>query len=184
MDAEPSQEVPAFRYHPDPVGTGSVRPGDETCEVCGRARGHVYVGPFYGADSDEPVICPWCIADGTAARRCSGTFTDAGSPDADGVPADVLDELENRTPGFAGWQQEHWLFHCADACAFLGPAGYGDVAPHRDALESLRREHDDDQWSADEIARYVESLAAHGEPTAYLFCCLHCGANLAYSDFT
>jgi uncharacterized protein CbrC (UPF0167 family) len=31
---------------------------------------------------------------------------------------------------------------------------------------------------------YVNRLTASGQPTAYLFRCLHCGAHLAFSDFT
>jgi hypothetical protein len=31
---------------------------------------------------------------------------------------------------------------------------------------------------------YVNRLTANGQPTAYLFHCLHCGTHLAFSDFT
>ena len=40
----------------------------------------------------------------------------------DDVPGRVLDEIAERTPGFNGWQQEHWLYHCADGAAFIGHA--------------------------------------------------------------
>ncbi len=40
---------------------------------------------------------------------------------------DVIDEVSGRTPGFSGWQQERWLVHCGDACAFLGPAGRTEI---------------------------------------------------------
>ena len=39
-----STALPAFRYHPDPVATGSVRSADEPCQVCGRRRGYLYDG--------------------------------------------------------------------------------------------------------------------------------------------
>lgn len=59
-----------------------------------------------------------------------------------GVPSDVphaiLVEVSQRTPGFIGWQQEHWLYHCADAAAFLGRVGWDDVAGQPDAVASLR----------------------------------------------
>ena len=111
--------LPSFRYHPDPVGTGSIVESDRWCDVCDVARGYVYDGPVYGDVLDEPAICPWCIADGRAARSLGVELTDVGIEVPEGVPEHVLDELVHRTPGFTGWQQEHWLFHCDDAAAFL-----------------------------------------------------------------
>ncbi|MCP4306259.1 MAG: CbrC family protein [bacterium] len=41
-----SDELPSFRYHPDPIATGSIRPSDEAvCRRCSRNRGFIYVGP-------------------------------------------------------------------------------------------------------------------------------------------
>src|ERR1700681_2992579 len=108
-------EVPPFRYHPDPLATGTVRPSDDSCEVCGKARGFVYTGPVYSAIADEPTICPWCIADGSAAETLEAEFTDVGWGVPDDVPAEVIDEIAHRTPGFSGWQQERWLYHCGNA---------------------------------------------------------------------
>ena len=65
---------------------------------------------------------PWCIADGSAALRLQVEFTDVRNDDVpDDVPGRVLDEIAERTPGFSGHQQEHWLYHCADGAAFIGP---------------------------------------------------------------
>ena len=69
------------------------------------------------------------------------------------VPAE-LDELATRTVGFAGWQREHWMYHCNDAAAFLGLAS--------DAPSGL--------------------AAAASVSTTYLFRCLHCPTELSYSD--
>lgn len=77
-------------------------------------------GPVYSAVADDPIICPWCIADGSAARMLQAEFTDAGSGVPDEVPIEVVDEISHRTPGFSGWQQEHWLYHCDDAaCSWV-----------------------------------------------------------------
>lgn len=83
--------------------------------------GYAYTGPFYALDEIE-ILCPWCISSGAAADTFDGDFTD---PDEapDDVPAEVFDDVRLRTPGFAGWQQERWLFHCRDSMAFLRPAG-------------------------------------------------------------
>ncbi|OIJ65019.1 hypothetical protein WN71_025805 [Streptomyces mangrovisoli] len=58
----------------------------------------------------------------------------------DDVPWSVVEEITRRTPGFAGWQQEAWLYHCGDGAAFLGPAGYSELEAHPEALGSRPRE--------------------------------------------
>lgn len=95
----------------------------------------MYSGPVY-ATEEAGFICPWCIADGSAARAIGAEFTtvDGAPPD---VPRAVLDEVLHRTPGFSGWQQEHWLFHCSDAAEFLGRVGYEEVANLPEALQTL-----------------------------------------------
>jgi uncharacterized protein CbrC (UPF0167 family) len=47
-------------------------------------------------------ICPWCIADGTAAERFDGEFVDAYGLDR--VSWEVLLEVTRRTPAFHDWQ--------------------------------------------------------------------------------
>jgi uncharacterized protein len=125
----------AFRYHPDPIATGSLVASHEACERCGQARGLIYTGPTY-AVAEVEVICPWCIADGSAALDFDAEFTTVDGAPAD-VPATVLDEVLHRTPGFAGWQQERWLFHCSDAAEFLGRVGFRDVAELSTVIQSL-----------------------------------------------
>ncbi len=100
------------------------------------------------------------------------------------VPGEVAEVVATRTPGFAGWQQERWLYHWADAAAFLGVIGRAQLEPHPDALEVLRHEHDGYRWTPDEVERYLADLDRSSPASAYLFRCLHCGTHLAYSDFT
>jgi uncharacterized protein CbrC (UPF0167 family) len=61
----------------------------------------------------------------------------------------VTETLAQRTPGFSGWQQEHWLYHCNDEAAFLGRAGSDELKPYPDAIETLRREGEG--WDAEQI---------------------------------
>jgi uncharacterized protein len=175
-------QLPRFRYHPDPVATGSVEPSDEPCEVCGQARGFVYAGPVYSEIADEPTVCPWCIADGSAARTFDAEFTYVGLGVPDDVPAGVVEEIAYRTPGFPAWQQDHWLYHCGDGGAFLGAVGRADLDGFPDALDCLRHEHDEFDWAPEDVEEYLDSLSAAGSPTAYLFRCTGCGTHLAYSD--
>jgi uncharacterized protein CbrC (UPF0167 family) len=178
-----SVNLPEFPYHPDPLSTGSVKPSEQQCVCCGQARGFIYAGPVYAVEELDESLCPWCIADGSAAERFDADFTDLLDLPGD-VPAAVVEEVVKRTPGFTGWQQEHWMFHCADAAAFLGPAGRAELESHADALDMLRHEHDAYGWSAEEVEDHVAALDRDGQPTAYLFRCLHCGTHLAYSDST
>jgi len=117
-------ELPVSKYHPDPVATGSVEANDgKPCLCCNRIRGYIYTGPAYSEKFHylSGCLCPWCIADGSAAKRFQAVFTDTG--ELDGLPGAVCVELETRTPGFNGWQQEHWLTCCGDATAYLGTTG-------------------------------------------------------------
>lgn len=165
-------ELPAFPYHPDPVATGSIARSTEVCEQCQRARGFVYAGPTYAVDEIE-FICPWCIADGSAAADLQAEFcTVDGAPDE--VPASVLEAIVRRTPGFAGWQQERWLFHCSDGAEFRGRIGYDDAMGLPGVIESIVA----DGWPSEVIRR----MSVNGDLTGYLFRCRHCGTYLAYAD--
>jgi uncharacterized protein CbrC (UPF0167 family) len=105
-------------------------------------------------------------------------FSDAvGVPDD--VPRSVVEEITRRTPGFSGWQQPSWLYHCGDGAAFLGPVGYPELKAYPDALEMLRQTLG---RGAGESEGFLRRLSRQGVPTAYLFCCLHCGAHLASWD--
>jgi uncharacterized protein CbrC (UPF0167 family) len=98
------------------------------------------------------------------------------------VPAAVLEDLARRTPGFSAWQQERWLFHCGDGCAYLGAIGWEQLVQHPDARAAV--EHQVSGWGldADDVEAFVGSLDPDGASTAYLFRCLTCGTHLAYAD--
>lgn len=175
--------LPRFRYHPDPVATGAIEVMAGTCLGCGRDRGWMcVVAPYAGRDLRDR-LCPWCVADGTAASTFGAVFTDLdGETDTDGVDPAVLDEINHRTPGFSGWQQERWLFCCNDGAAFLGAAGWEELAPHPDAVASLRGDAERWGFTGDDADAFVGSLDVDGASTAYLFRCLYCEAHLAYVD--
>jgi uncharacterized protein len=98
------------------------------------------------------------------------------------MPLAVLQEVSQRTPGFIGWQAAHWMYHCADAAAFLGRVGWDEVRHLPDAVASLRADLTQlgvDAAAADE---QISMMHRDGDLTGYLFRCLHCGIHLAYSD--
>lgn len=68
-------ELPQFRYHPDPVQIGVIEERTERCVSCGEVRKHMYTGAIY-ARTRVDEVCPWCVADGTAAAKFDATFVD------------------------------------------------------------------------------------------------------------
>ncbi len=174
-------ELPQFRYHPDPLGSGSIEASDAECECCGRARGYLYTIAVYTQHTMRNALCPWCIADGSAHRRFQATFVDDHSL-AGKVPAPVVDEVTQRTPGYASWQSEEWPVCCHDAAAFLTPAGYAEIQAR--GLEGEVLEHIVYAMGTSGAAatRLLHALDRDHGPTAYLFQCLHCQRTLVNID--
>ena len=119
-------ELPAFPYHPDPIATGAVVASEKSCACCGRVRGYICAEPPFIEEElpEEAGICPWCVADGSAAERLGCAFVSHCSNFADGCPCSlekrVQTELYERTPGFESWQGPSWLCHCGEPCEFHG----------------------------------------------------------------
>jgi len=176
--------LPKFKYHPDPLKTGSVEESDALCECCGEAKGYIYVGPVFSEEELADCICPWCIASGKAHDKFDAEFTDFDGIGDYGsweeIPKEIKEEVSYRTPGFSGWQQERWWTHCNDAAEFLGAAGKKEIEEYGEELVAeLKKEtgYDDEEWSY-----YYKNMDKNGSPTAYIFRCLHCGKLGGYSD--
>ncbi|WP_321473043.1 CbrC family protein [uncultured Paludibaculum sp.] len=179
--------LPAFKYHPDPVSTGAVvRDEDAPCLSCNRIRGYVYDGPVYSEKFHHLThcLCPWCIADGSAARRFGAEFADSGT--MDGVTNEVREEIAKRTPGFLSWQEGQWLTCCSDAAEFLGAAGAKELAKQLPEARRAVEQHlrDDFDLSGKELKEFMAALSKEDQPTAYVFRCRHCREYLAYVDQT
>ena len=176
--------LPTFRYHPDPIDSGSIVPSNATCRSCGKAPGYIYTGPVYALDELDDSICPWCIADGSAAARFDAEFVDGsavgGYGNWESVSPEVVEEISRRTPGFSGWQQERWWTHCGDAAEFLGVAGRSELQERwPGAIEAIRAEA---ELPGDDWDDYFAALSVDNGPTAYVFRCRHCGQLGGYSD--
>ncbi|MFC4160676.1 CbrC family protein [Chitinimonas lacunae] len=166
-----SHDLPLFRYHPDPIATGAVEPSDSICQCCGQARGYLYTGSIYALE-DLDHICPWCIADGSAAARFDASFIDDYPLLTAGMPAEVVTEVSRRTPGYLSWQQEAWLTHCHDACEFHGDASLADIRNASDATKAAWMADyrlDEEVWQ-----RIEEGYQPGGNPAIYKFVCRHC----------
>ncbi|MGY5959203.1 PF03691 family colicin E2 tolerance protein CbrC [Kosakonia sp. BK9b] len=194
--AQANRPLPVFKYHPQPLETG-VFFDDKivTCACCQQSTGVYYTNPFYSREEID-YLCPWCIADGSAAQKFDGSFQDEAS--IDGVegefdyegeftgfknpwPEASLIELTERTPGYCGWQQEHWLAHCNDFCAFVGYVGWEEIADKLDQFVDLHADCHAIGIEYDKLAQYLRD---GGDCQGYLFRCLHCGKLRLWADFS
>lgn len=176
-----AERLPNFAYHPDPIQTGYIVRSSNVCRSCGIARGLVYTGVPYADEELENTLCPWCIADGSAAERFDAEFADARDLETAGVSPDVIDEILHRTPGYTSWQTSRWLSHCGDACEFHGdlPKERLAMLTEQDKASILADLPDDAKWEI-----LVNSYEPAGQPAIYWFICRHCGQNLYYADYT
>lgn len=175
--------LPAFRYHPDPIASGSVVASAGACRCCAQPRGFLYVGPTYSEAALIDALCPWCIADGSAARRYDATFVDSEAFDADASEA-ARHVITECTPGFHSWQGEHWPSCCGEPAAFLAPAGADDIASRFSRLEGALLSYIVYELghSGTAATRLLQALARDHSPTAFIFQCLHCDNQPVYID--
>lgn len=191
-----NRPLPVFKYHPQPLETGAFsRDKTVVCDCCSEPTDVYYSGPFYTA-SEVEAVCPWCIADGTAAQQFEGCFQDDASLDGveavfdeDGEfegtkcdwPEEQVQELTERTPGYRGWQQEYWLAHCDDFCAFVGYVGWKEIAGKLELFADLRGDCEAFGMDYDKLPEY---LLNGGDCQGYLFRCLGCGKLRLWVDFS
>lgn len=181
-------KLPKFKFHPDPLSTGSFEVSKNKCKCCGRGRGVIYVGPIIVEVHEEQFeynICPWCIADGSAHKKFDIEFTDPAAignhGEWDKAPEDQIEEIAFRTPGYYSWQESLWWTHCGEAAEFLGFAGKEDAERiGSNFLNVLRLDagiEEDSDW-----IDYLNRLHKEDSPTAYIFRCRICGIYGGYSD--
>jgi uncharacterized protein CbrC (UPF0167 family) len=170
--------LPVFKYNPNPMLLNVIKKERTLCPVCNEEREYVYDGPFYSIEDVEG-ICPWCISDGSAAKKYDGQFQDDASCE-EVNKEEYIDELIHRTPGYYGWQQEYWLSHCGDFCAIVQYVGWKEI------------EHLEEELSVDiaEICseynitkeEFQSWLTNEGSLQGYLFKCVHCNKHRLYVD--
>src|SRR5678815_4566649 len=172
------QELLHFKYNPEALTHGIIKKEPITCPVCHEKREYVYDGPFFSVE-DVDGLCPWCIHDGSAARKYQGEFIDSGSVDDVGDD-DKLTELTQRTPSYTGWQQEQWASHCDDYCAFKGYVGWKEIKNLKEEFsDDLNQIMEDFEFDEEELQ---ENLVNGSGMQGYLFQCLHCGKHRLLVD--
>jgi uncharacterized protein CbrC (UPF0167 family) len=172
--------LPVFKYHPDPVATGSIIVSGVQCRCCGESRGYVYTSNVYCTEELDGEICPWCIADGSAAKKFKATFVADMPLRQYGMDEEIILEVTTRTPGYETWQQEVWLTHCQDACAFLGEASREEIL----AIANEGLQVTGGEWIDGEMMKSIaKNYRPKGSPAFYKFRCLHCNQILYGMDF-
>ncbi len=174
-------QLPKFKYHPDPITTQAIEESDETCDCCEKANGYIYSSTMYSADEIE-YICPWCIADGSVAKKFDGAFVDGHPLGVAGIAADIIAEVCKRTPGYNSCQQEVWMGHCNDACEFHGDADVDDL----EALNGVQLKHflKEEMIKIDIWQKILENYEEGGNPAIYKFKCRHCLEEVFTIDYT
>ncbi|HRI27303.1 MAG TPA: CbrC family protein [Chitinophagales bacterium] len=177
-------ELPKFKYSPNAYNLDLFEEEEGTCSVCNQKRQLKYTGSFYSAKEPE-YICPWCIANGKAAQKYGGEFNDYYSiegvsanpddPEPD-VPKTLLTEITQKTPSYTAWQQQVWLTHCHEPCAFIGYADAKTIASFLDEVT------EDIERSGFESQLVKTQLSKSGSLAGYLFQCVKCGRHRLHID--
>ncbi|TQV88247.1 CbrC family protein [Aliikangiella coralliicola] len=160
-------ELPNFKYHPDPIGSDSICESSEICECCGKQTGYRYKGSIY-CKGDISSLCPWCIADGSAAKKYDAQFNNFYSD----LPDEIVKEVQERTPGFYSFQEQDWLEHCDDACEFYGQALASDLQSLSQSEVNWILENtylDSEEWE-----HLKQEHVPDSEPVIYKYVCRKC----------
>ena len=163
------KDLPFFKYHPDPLETGSFEEGEEKiCPCCGN-KSKVYYSSFPYCSENVEYICPTCISNGEAARKFDAEFVQNAEWHGEN-DKEKDDELFHRTPGYMSWQGEYWLSCCDDYCAYMGTVGTRELKAMNIADEVIGEYVQ--RGAFEDIEEY---LVKDGPMCGYLFKCLHCG---------
>ena len=188
------ENLPNFKYHPNPIETGAFQIGEpQECDCCGKSTDIYYTRPFYSTEEIH-ALCPTCIASGKAAETFDGKFQDYASiegisPDPDEPSTfkntEAVEEVMKRTPGYRGWQQEIWLAHCNDLCAFVGYVGWDEIQQMGLAGEiSEDLDENGSNLGIGTIEHVQQYCRNNGDLQGYLFQCLHCKKHRLYTDYS
>lgn len=182
--------LPHFKYHPNAYKLDVFKGSKKTCQCCNQARGYIYDKSVYAVDNID-ALCPWCIADGSAAKKFDAEFIqDIEPPNGDftkapTLDAAVIDELSHRTPGYVSWQGEYWLTHCSDGCEFHGDLQQNELLTLPEATVNLfKQEHAYLFGSNETIVELNKNYFPAGDLALYKFVCRHCGFIRLHCDMS
>ena len=173
--------LPLFKYSPNAYKLDIFVEEEGTCSICDEKRNLKYNGSFYSIEEPD-YICPWCIANGKAAEKYDGEFNDycgiegSSAESASTIPKELLLEVSTKTPSYFSWQQEEWMSHCNEPCAFIG---YADTKTIEPLMSELNEDIEKNGYGAEFIK---EHLSKDGHLVGYLFQCVNCGQHRLHVD--
>ena len=173
--------LPDFEYFPDPLRNGCIVEKQGSCPCCNQSRAFMYVGPIYSIHDVEEV-CPWCIANGTAASKWSASFNDVYLASNE-VPKDVVETIDQKTPGYETWQGNKWLFSASDALIFVGEVVGKDLLYENNLAKIEACRGALSEWNFPEDFE-LSNVVIGGQPAIYLFRDKASGIYEAYADMT
>jgi uncharacterized protein len=177
-------DCPIFKYHPNAYKLEVFKKSKKVCQCCEHARGMIYTSSIF-CEADVDAICPWCIADGSAAKKFDGGFIqrieevdDYFTPETSLNPT-IIHELSQCTPGYVSWQGSVWLTHCNDGCEFHGDLAQNELLTlPEETLNLFKQEHaylfSPKNWGTIEALNAVYCPASD-TGSLYKFVCRHCG---------
>jgi uncharacterized protein len=169
-------KLPQFKYHPNAYELDIFSKEKGVCSICEEERDLKYTSSFYSIDEPE-YICPWCIHDGSAALEYEGEFNDSEGIEDLSIDEELIAEVAKRTPSYTSIQQEVWLAHCNEPCAFIGYADSETIKPY---LEELKPDIESNIGYDPEDIR--DNLTKDGSLVGYLFQCVKCGQRRLHAD--
>jgi uncharacterized protein CbrC (UPF0167 family) len=167
--------LPTFELYDSDALAHVMEASQEACACCGQARGWKYTGPFY-SEHDDLVICPWCIANGAAAKEFDGTFNDGLHYDCTvSVSEADLSLISERTPGFESWQDNQWWACCGIPCRYLGEATAADFQGRwKSLVPALRDDLGEAMDDPQQFEEFIRIAERGGSPSVHVFQCRSC----------
>jgi uncharacterized protein CbrC (UPF0167 family) len=165
------EQLPTFPLFQDPLREGSFKRKNLPCDFCGKKRGFLYNGTMYspGASLPDRPVCPWCIADGSAANA-GYIFNHVWMA----VSQEDKELLEGRTPGYSSWYDPEWQVCCNRPCVFLGRAESSDLRGRWASAVPVIFSRC--ELSPTRIEQLIDMMDPESSPCAYVFQCRECGA--------
>ncbi|CNJ22051.1 hypothetical protein HB991_17330 [Yersinia mollaretii] len=171
--------LPHFIYVSDEYAREIFTKGTVKCDCCEKMSDYSYIGPIHMPGTADPILCPWCIHDGSAAKKYQASFNELYDGE---LAASIHTIVREQTPGYCTWQDLSWATHCHDACVYHGDATTEDVAL---ASEQTRK-----QWMNDYAMReedwshFMKDHQPHSDQGVYKFICRHCNLVIFNWDFS
>lgn len=169
-------ELPVFKYSPNPLQNEQINRWPDTCDVCKQSRNYFYTGPYKSdhPDSQNGSVeryCVYCLANGELFKLLKGkTIQPENCESVDDEKS--LELLTQKSPCYNGWRDEKWPSHCGDFCAFESYFHYDSM---KELIEEIKGDWEaaKKEWKlSDEDMSQIRGKESRVR--AYLFSCLKC----------